>query len=123
MNPLEALLRLRRDRYQLQDSLKMIEEFESDNLEAIAHEADGWGGQYDGHDIQVRSGGMTYSYKNIPEWQQAQAALKAVEGKYKSFFDASQKGALMATEDGEEIPLPEVSYRKSSIVIRKLKEV
>ena len=119
-HPLDALIKLRGDKYLLKQSLELIDAFEADNLELLSSEVDAYGGQYNGYDIQVRSGGKTFSFRHIPEWQEVEAKKKEVEAKYKSYFDASQKGMMAVSEDGEEILIPEVSYRKASVILKKL---
>lgn len=74
-----------------------------------------------GFSFEVRNGGRTFSYKNVPQWTQKKAELSAIEETHKSAFINKEKGIMCATEDGEEIVLPEVTYRKDSIIVKRLK--
>lgn len=71
-----------------------------------------------GFKFQIRNGATRYSYKHIPEWQTAQEGLKEVEERYKAAFVARQKGLLTASEDGEEMILPEVNRSKDSLIVK-----
>lgn len=76
-----------------------------------------------GFHFTSRSGGVRYSYKNIPEVAEKEAELKELKDKYKQMYLAKQKGAVHANvnEDGEVLPLPEPMYSKDSLVITKIK--
>lgn len=69
--------------------------------------------------FERRAGGSSYSYKHIPEWAEAERNKKQIEAKYKQAFLARQKGLMVASEDAEEMILPEISYRKSSLIVKK----
>ena len=75
-----------------------------------------------GFEFQKRNGSTRYSYKNIPEWQKLNVEIKECEEKHKQAFLSKQKGFLIADENGEEIILPEISYTKDILVIRKIDE-
>ncbi len=53
--------------------------------------------------------------------QEADNQKKNVEAKYKAAFNAKQKGLAYAgvSEDGEELPMPELKFGSSSIVVKK----
>lgn len=72
-----------------------------------------------GFTFEKRNGGHSYIYKHIPEWQEKQAALKEVEERYKQAFIARQKGLMVASEDAEEMLMPEINHRKSSLIVKK----
>ncbi len=74
-----------------------------------------------GYMFEKRNGTMRFSYKNIPAWQEIDQARKQCEEKHKQAFLSRQKGIMVATEDGEEIVLPEVSYNKNSLVVKREK--
>lgn len=71
-----------------------------------------------GFKFQIRNGATRYSYKNIPEWQEANEKVKDVEERYKAAFVARQKGLLTASEDGEEMILPEITRSKDSLIVK-----
>lgn len=68
--------------------------------------------------FEVRNGATRYSYKGIPEWVEKQKELKAIEDKSKHAFISVQKGLLTVTDDIKEIPMPEVSYSKNSLIVK-----
>lgn len=77
----------------------------------------------DGYDVERREGGRMWNFKHIPEWSDAKEHLSTVEAKYKALADAygKFKGVQVATEDGEEIILPEITYRKDSLILKEAK--
>lgn len=52
------------------------------------------------------------------EIDQKEAELKALKDRYQSAWENKQRGLLAVTEDGEELQLPTVSYRKSSMIVK-----
>ena len=100
---------------ELQDELMN----QAHRLEDISNEAAGFKDGYNGYKFEVRSGGTMYNYKHIPEWQTYKTALADCETRHKQAYLSSQKGLIVATEDGEEIEMPKISYRKSSLIIKK----
>jgi len=94
---------------------KFLRELESDSLE---HQK-----KYRGHMIVVNNGKVTYSYKEIKEWEEVSERKKEIEQKYKSAFLSNQKGlTVVDDETGEVLELPTVSYSKSSISVREIKK-
>lgn len=121
MNPLAAVIELRKYRKHLENSLALIKDFEIEYYEEIQNEAEKYQNQYDGFKFEFRNGRKTYDFKSIPEWQSAEKYKKEIEAKYKSMLQAKINGAPHAnvSEDGEELPLPEVKYSKSSLIIKR----
>ena len=62
----------------------------------------------------------TLSFKNIPQWQKLEADKKEFEEKSKTALKMVEKGGLNVDENGEEIPLPEVSVT-SFLKVEKVK--
>ena len=62
--------------------------------------------------------GRAEAYLIIAEYEKAR---KDCEDRLKQAFISKEKGLLVASEDGEELELPTVSYRKSSVVIKAKK--
>lgn len=118
MGMLDAFIRMEEERKQLETSLEIIKSFKDDHLDTVAELASEQPNGYMGYKFEVRNGGRMYSFKHIPEWQRYQEALKNCEERHKQAFIAKEKGLLTAAEDGEEIVLPEISYRKSSIILK-----
>lgn len=70
-------------------------------------------------EVEVRNGRKNWDFKHIPEWKTEKDKLTAIETKYKSVYEATQKGVLTASEDGEELELPILKFAKDSIIIKK----
>jgi len=123
INVLDALIFLEEQRKQLELSLEVCKGYKDDFFEKIAEQAADHKEGYQGYLIEVRNGGKIFTFKNIPEWQNVEQSKKEIEGRYKSAFEAIQKGNKFAgvNEDGEEMVMPEITYRKSSIVLKKQK--
>lgn len=117
---LDTFIFLENERKQLEQSLALIKDYKDSNLELIEKEASEYEKEgYKGYKVEVRTGGRIYDYKHIPEWQIRKESLSECEQRHKQAFIAKEKGLLTASEDGEEIVMPEVSYRKSSIILKK----
>lgn len=74
--------------------------------------------EHQGFKFEIRKGATRYSYKNISIWRDKNKELKEIESRAKAAFLAKQKGMLTATDDGEEIELPEVNYSKDSLIVK-----
>jgi len=72
-----------------------------------------------GYKFEIRNGAKRYDYSGIDEWKEQRDALKETEERYKAAFIARQKGLLTASEDGEELQLPELKISKDSLVLKK----
>jgi len=120
---LDGLIILEDERKHLENSIAMIRDFKDDNFQEIENESSDYPEGYKGYKVEIRNGGQSFSYKKIPEWQKVEKQKKEVESRYKAMFEAKEKGLLHAniSEEGEELPLPEVKYRKSSIILKKKK--
>ena len=116
---LDALIELEGNKKQLDFALSIIKQFKDDQLFEIQNEADQFKDGYRDHLFEVRSGGAMYNYKHIKEWKTYKKALADCEARHKQAFMAMQKGLLTASADGEEMELPKVTYRKSSVIVKK----
>jgi len=77
--------------------------------------------EFEGYSFEKRNGGKRYDFKQMPSWVEAKEELTEVETMAKQAFASRQNNIMVATEDGEEIVLPKVTYTKDSIVIKKQK--
>ena len=119
---LDATLELYKIKKQLEDELKLIKQFTDENLERIEDEANMYHNEYNGFEIKKRAGGKMLNYSNIPEISELNDKLKEKQDFYKSMLEIKLKGGMPVTADGEVIEtLPEVKYRKSSLIIKKIK--
>lgn len=123
LSVLDGLIQMKKQQDELDKSIGIIKAFKDDNFETIDAEAKEYQGEYGGFEIGVRNGGKMFNYKGVSEWVETEAKKKAIEQKYKAMWEAKQKGLPFANvdEDGVELALPEVSYRKSSIIIKAKK--
>lgn len=84
----------------------------------------------DGYELKEKQGGAIWDFDNISTWAEHQKEMKKIEfeakqnynslTKIKSFTD--EEGNVVNEETGEELILPVVTYRKSSIQISKIKK-
>lgn len=77
----------------------------------------------DGVEFTKRNGSTRYSFSHIPEVKELETHLKAVKEKYKQAYLSHQKGLMIASEDGEELILPKISYTKASLQAKKLQHL
>jgi len=122
INLLAALILFEELKKGLEDSLDMVKQFKYENQNEIDSQAKEYDGYYNGWKIELRNGGKTFDFKSIPEWQEAEKSKKSIEEKYKSMWIAKTNGNPRAnvSEDGEELQLPEIKYRKSSVILKKV---
>lgn len=73
-----------------------------------------------GYEFEKRNGGQIFNYKHLSKWQELAAKMKAVEEEAKQAYLAKQKNLMIATDDGEEIELPTVTYRKDSLLAKRV---
>jgi len=118
---MDCLTQLEDFRAPLENGLNMIKFFKNENLENIDSAAKDYKDGYRGYMIEVRNGGRTFDYKNIEEWQTYNKALKDCEARSKQAFISKEKGMMAIDEDGVVIELPEVKYRKSSVIMKAKK--
>lgn len=75
-----------------------------------------------GFKIEKRNGKRNFSFKNVPEWQTYDLHKKQCEERLKLAYKAFESGANMADENGEVIPLPEVTFSKDVIVVKPIEK-
>jgi hypothetical protein len=115
INPLVAYAKIKRMLDLYTSAKSQVEPLAMEEAEKYPDNTFGEGGFI----FERRAGGASYNYKHIPEWMEAENAKKQIEAKYKQAFLARQKGLLVASEDAEEMILPEIMYRKSSLIVKK----
>ena len=101
--------------------MALIKDFEDTRINEIANEVEQYNGVYQGFEIKLVNGRKTYSFNNIPAWVEAEENKKNIEDQYRLMFEAKSKGLPHAniSEDGEELPLPEVNYGKSYLAVKE----
>lgn len=85
-----------------------IDEWTKENRISISNESEKYPEGYHGYKVVLQSR-ETASFKNIPKWQELEKAKKDFETRSKLALKMVQKGGLNVDENGEEIPLPEIT--------------
>lgn len=92
----------------------------NENVDAITDEAEAYGKEGYKGKIFTKQTKTSYSFKHIPAWKKLETEKKDLEAKSKLALKMVEKGGLNVDENGEEIPLPEVSV-SSFIKVEKAK--
>ena len=118
----DGLIELETLRKGLDNTIALINEFKDVFNNELKSASEEYKEGYKRYKIEARSGAKTFVYKAIPEWIEAEKSKKEIEAKYKSMFTAKVNGNPNAniSEDGEVLPLPEITYRKGSIILKKI---
>lgn len=75
--------------------------------------------ELNGLKFEKRNGRATYNYKKIDIWVAKKNELKEIEDNLKANFSAFKRGVTMVSEDGEVLPVPEVSYSKDVLIVKE----
>lgn len=75
--------------------------------------------ELNGFEFTKRNGSKRFSFSHIPEVEEVENNLKVLKEKYKQAFISKQKGLMIASEDGEELILPKISYTKDVLIVKK----
>lgn len=116
-NPLKAFAVLKELQKNVSDALGYIEEYameEAEKYGAKTFEAMNY-------KFELREGSRRYSFKNIEKWVGLEKQRKDLEATLKNAASAYEKGQTVVDENGEVVPVPEVTYSKSSITVKPLK--
>jgi hypothetical protein len=121
LSNLEALIEMYGHKKEFEKSLSLIKDFEDTKIHEIANEASQYPEGYHGFEVKMINGRKTFNYKNIPAWIEADNEKKRIEDQYRAMFEAKAKGLPHAnvSHEGEELPLPEINYSKSYLVIKQ----
>lgn len=114
-DPLEVYAAINLELKELENCKKQIEDYAKEEAEKHGNKF-----EYKGYKFELRQGGRSYSFKNIKAWSDKQKEIKEIEERYKAAFSSYEKGLMTADENGEEMELPEVTYRSNSLIIKKL---
>lgn len=120
LSNLDALIEMRKHREEFEKGLALIKDFEDNKVNEIANEASQYPEGYRGFEIKMVNGRKTFNFKGVPAWVEAEEHKKNIEEQYRLMFEAKAKGLPHAniSEDGEELPLPEVNYGKSYLTVK-----
>ncbi len=75
--------------------------------------------EYHGIKFEKRNGSKRYSQSHVKEWQEKSLELKAIEGRLKAAYNASQLNLTSVTSDGEVMELPTITVGKDSLIVKK----
>ena len=107
----------------LKEELKSVQECIKEVEQIAMDEADSYGEKKFTHkDLMVerRNGKRNFNFKSIPEWQKAESLKKSIEEKAKSAYANYENNITSVTNDGEIIQLPEVTYSKDVLIIKRI---
>lgn len=117
---LDCLISLKEKKTVCENILNEVKEFESKYIDEITFQSDQYKERYNGFKIEVRNGRKNYDFSKIKEIIIAESNVKELKDYYKKAYEMKMKGVLMASEDGEEIELPEMSVSKSSVIVKAI---
>ena len=120
LNPLLVITELEDMRTMLNDTIKIIEEFKEANIDELAMLATDYPEGYGGYRFEYRNGAKRFNFKGCPTWVDLETRKKHEEQKLKLMWESATKGMTTVDENGEVMPLPEVSYSKSSLIMKKI---
>lgn len=118
MMVLDAVIEFRKAKAFFESQLDLIKSFEEQYQSQIESEANAYQNEYKGAKFEFRSGGKIFNFKGISEIDTKESELKDLKAVYQAAWENKQKGLLAVTEDGEELQLPTVNYRKSSMIVK-----
>ena len=91
------------------------------DIEPIAlEESEKYGKSFELHGIKFerRNGSTRYDFKHIEQWQMMHQELKNFEMQSKQALAAMKHGANYIDENGEQIPVPKITYTKDSLITK-----
>jgi hypothetical protein len=105
----------------LSDLSKGIDEYKKEVYEIALKEAEKYSEktfEHQGVKVEKRNGSRLWNFKGIQEWNDLNESRKSKEELYKSAFDNYAKGVQMVDENGEQVPIPVVTYGKDVLVLK-----
>lgn len=122
LSPLELAVKFAKERADLEAAAKVRKEWQDENLSSILNEAEQYGKDgYHGYRFS-NSSKAQYKFSNNPDWVKLKEQQEKIEEQMKTAYQATGKNIVNATFDGEEIPLPVVTYTKPSLKTDKIKK-
>ena len=73
-----------------------------------------------GYEVEKRSGGKLWNFKKCKSYSIAKDNLTEIEDTLKAAYLANEKGLSMIDENAEIVELPIVTFKKDSLIIKKL---
>ena len=116
-SPLKAYAQLKQHSKIVSEAINQVEQY-------ALEEAEGYGEKTfedHGFKFEVRSGSKRWDFSEIELWNNYNAGMKELEAKYKASYNAYEKGIQSVDEEGEVVPVPKVTFTKSSIIVKESK--
>ena len=115
INPLDAFAIFKKMEAMFNEAKKSIDSLAVDEAETFGESTF----SHNGQKYEVRNGATRYSFKEIPEWVEANKNLKQIEEKYKTAYKNRQMNLSSLDETtGELLQLPTVTKSKSSLIVK-----
>lgn len=108
IDALETAIKMRKDYERLEMQMNMRKTWLDENKESIESEASKYPEGFKGYKVGLQTR-ETKSFKNVAEWVKLEQAKKDFEAKSIAALNMVRKGGLNVDENGEEIPLPEIT--------------
>ena len=112
-DPLIAYAELKEYKREIEQAIK--------DIEPIAlEESEKYGKSFELHGIKFerRNGATRYDFKHIEKWQMMHQELKNFEMQSKQALAAMKHGANYIDENGEQIPVPKLTYTKDTLITK-----
>lgn len=117
----DFLIQAEEIRKTLEQELDFLKAFKNEYSSEIYELSQDYKDGYKGFLFEVRNGATRYSFKANEDWQKIDNEKKMLENHLKTMLKAKINGAAWADidENGEQIVLPEITYGKSTVIIKK----
>lgn len=115
-NPLKAYAILKELSSDIAKAIKEIEDYAHDEASKFGEktfETMDW-------KFEIREGSRRMSFKNIEHWNELNKQIKEKESLYKQATLAYEKGKTIVDEDGEVVPVAEVTFTKPSLIVKRI---
>ena len=112
-DPLIAYAELKEYKREIEQAIK--------DIEPIAlEESEKYGKSFELHGIKFerRNGAVRYDFKHIEQWQMIHQELKNFEMQSKQALAALKHGANYIDENGEQVPVPKLTYTKDTLITK-----
>ncbi len=107
----------------LQAEMKMLSDQIDDwitvNKEELISLAREYDMQFGHYRFEYRNGAKRWNFKNVPQWAAIEKDKKDLESQLITAWEASQKGLVTGTIEGEEVILPEVKYGEDVLIWKR----
>ena len=74
--------------------------------------------EHKGVKVEKRNGSKLWNFKQIKEWSDLNDNIKLKEAGYKSAYENYERGVSLVDDNGEQVPIPVVTYGKDVLVLK-----